>query len=203
VVSTTDLDLTSSSPSTPTYRTSAVVTPDVLVLADLAGDSSGGISIRDLGQMAKVMVRCDADSSAAQWLGVNFGQCRALESDALIVGQRPDEYWIIGPDEAVANAASTLADHGVRSSVDLTHGRAMLEISGPKATKMLEKVCGLDWSDAMTPPGSAVSASVAKVSCDIVRIGDSYLVSCDRSFGQYMLGALADAAQEFGLTLDS
>jgi len=63
----------------------------------------------------------------------------------------------------------------------------------------------LDWSDAMTPNGAVASASVAKVTCDIARCdGDSapsYMIFCDRSFGQYLFDALIDAGEEFGLAV--
>ena len=45
-------------------------------------------------------------------------------------------------------------------------------------------------------------ASVAKVTCDIVRNDvngiRSYLISCDRSYGQYLFDAILDARHEFG-----
>ncbi len=199
MVSTTDLDLTSSTVDAPTYRSSAVVTPSTSARAD----GSGGVTLTDRANVTKLVLRCAPDSAAARWMAVEFGSCRTEGDDVLVVGMRPDEYWIIGSPSSVSGVRSAVPTAGLRSEVDLTHGRAFIEVSGPKATKMLEKVCGLDWSDNMTPPGSATSASVAKVSCDVVRSGDSYFISCDRSFGQYLVESLADAAEEFGLTLES
>ncbi len=197
MVNTTDLDLTNSGVEAPTYRTSVVVTPATSGLAD----GGGGVALVDRGDHTKLMLRCDAGSAAAAALGVSFGSSRITDSGVVITGLRPDEYWLIGAAESVAGERAGLPADGLRSEVDLTHGRTLIEVSGPKATGMLEKVCGLDFSDAMTPRGAATSASVAKVSCDIVRAGDSYLVACDRSFGQYLMESLADAAREFGLTL--
>lgn len=89
------------------------------------------------------------------------------------------------------------------SVVDHTHSRALFRLTGSASPSVLEKVCSLDWSDAMTPDGAVVSASVARVTCDITRndvdgVG-SYLIACDRSFGQYLFDALLDAGDEFGL----
>ncbi len=196
MVKTTDLDLTSSTAASPSFRSSAVVTPTTAGFAD----GSDGVTMSDRADLTKLTMRCDPASAAASWMAVSFGSARS-DGDVLIVGMRPDEFWLIGPADGVERARADVPTSGLRSEVDLTHGRALVQVSGPRATKMLEKVCGLDWSENMTPPGSAVSASVAKVSCDIVRAGDSYLISCDRSFGQYLIESLADAAQEFGLTL--
>lgn len=199
MASATDLDLSSSPVESPRYRTSAVATPVTVQMSASAG-SDGTITLTDRGAAAKIMVRCDSGSEAVGWLGVAFGQCRTTD-DVLIAGLRPEEFWLFGPMNAVDSAVAELVSHGVRSAVDLTHGRTLIEVSGASAAKMLEKVCGLDLSDAMTPVGSATSASVAKVTCDIVRSASGYLISCDRSFGQYLLEALADASKEFGFTL--
>lgn len=197
VVNTTDLDLTGSDVEAPTYRTSVVVTPETSGLAD----GREGVVLVDRGRHTKLMLRCDAGSAVTAALGVSFGSSRTTDSGVVITGLRPDEFWLIGAGEAVMGERGTLPAEGLRSEVDLTHGRTLIEVSGPKAASMLEKVCGLDFSNAMTPAGAATSASVAKVSCDIVRVADSYLISCDRSFGQYLMESLADAAQEFGLSL--
>ena len=45
---------------------------------------------------------------------------------------------------------------------------------------------------------------MAKVTCDIVRNDlegiPSYLISCDRSYGQYLFEVILDAGQEFGIS---
>ena len=55
----------------------------------------------------------------------------------------------------------------------------------------------------MSPDGAATSASVAKITCDVIRadIDDdpSYLIACDRSYGQYLFDALLDAGAEFDI----
>ena len=79
----------------------------------------------------------------------------------------------------------------------------MRRVLAAASPSLLEKVCSLDWSDAMTPDGAVVSASIAKVTCDLTRQDvdgrPSYLVACDRSFGQYLFDALLDAGDEFGI----
>ena len=91
------------------------------------------------------------------------------------------------------------------TSLDWMHGRALFRLTGHDAARTLEKVCSLDWSEEMTPDGAVASASVAKVTCDIAREDvdgkPSYLIFCDRSFGQYLFDALIDAGDEFGLSV--
>ena len=70
----------------------------------------------------------------------------------------------------------------------------------------MEKICSLDFGDHMTPDGACAGASVAKVTCDIVRddvssgsTADvrSYLLLADTSYRAYLHGAIDDATAEF------
>jgi heterotetrameric sarcosine oxidase gamma subunit len=171
-----------------------------------AGPSDGALRLADESAVTKMIVRAEPDSSVATHLGVVFATSRPI-GDVLVVGQRPGEWQVLGPAGAVAAVIDELDVSGHVSVVDLTHGRAMIRLTGTDAPRALEKVCSIDWSDAMTPHGAAVSASVAEVTCDIVRRdrdgARSYLVSCDRSFGQYLFDALVDACTEFGVGIDA
>lgn len=158
--------------------------------------------LRDESSLAKLVVRADADTAAAAQMGVAFGASRA-QGDVLVIGQRPTEWLLVGDAVPVGQLSSSIDRTGHVSTIDHTHSRAMFRLSGSDAPKLLEKVCSLDWSDRMTPDGAAVSASVAKVTCDIVRndqaSAQSYLLACDRSFAQYLFDALLDAGLEFGI----
>ncbi|MEC9426556.1 MAG: hypothetical protein VYC25_04950, partial [Actinomycetota bacterium] len=94
---------------------------------------------------------------------------------------------------------------GFVTVIDITHGRAMLRISGSNATAALNKICNLDLSDELTPDGAVFSASVGNVGCDLVRDDEggqtSFLIGCERSFGKFLFIAVADACTEFGLSV--
>lgn len=112
---------------------------------------------------------------------------------------------LLGPLNAVEQRLAEMPTDGHVSVVDWTHGRAQFRLTGAEAPSALEKVCGLDWSDHMMPNGAVTSGSVAKVTCDLIRddVDDtaSYLVLCDRSFGQYLFDTLVDAGDEFGIAV--
>lgn len=162
----------------------------------IRSDLSDTVKITDESAQAKTLVHADADP-----FDVPFGSSRPIDN-VLICGTRPKEWLLIGsPNDVAAVIGRTrLAEHA--STVDLSHGRALLRITGIAAKATLEKLCSLDWSDHMTPDGAVTSSSVAKVGCDIIRHDHdgvpSYLLSFDRSFGQYLYDAIADAAAEFG-----
>lgn len=89
------------------------------------------------------------------------------------------------------------------SVVDVTHDRALVRLAGADAARLLAKLCAIDFSDATTANGSALRSVLADVVTDIVRDDQSdvrsYLLHCDRSFGQFLFDALLDAGQEFGV----
>ena len=166
----------------------------------------GSLTLSDASATTKWLVRSESDGAAAVRLAVPFGSSHLTESGALVLGSRPGEWIVMGDAGAVAEVVSSL--DGLDSSdfvsaLDWTHGRALFRVTGRDAPRMLEKVCSLDWSDPMTPDGAVASASVAKVICDITRNDTngtpSYLIICDRSFGQYLFDVFIDAGAEFGL----
>jgi heterotetrameric sarcosine oxidase gamma subunit len=89
------------------------------------------------------------------------------------------------------------------SVVDLTHGRALMRLTGDHAPSLMAKICAIDLSDSATPDLAAFRSSVAKTVTDVVRDDRSgrrsYLLHCERSSGQYLFDCILDAGQEFGI----
>ncbi len=164
------------------------------------------LSLGDESEVAKIIVRTADGTRAADQLGVAFGASRRSDS-VLICGQRPTEWLVIGTAEAAATFVDGLDLTGHVSVIDHTHSRALFRLTGDRGRSLLEKVCSLDWSDQMMPDGAVCSASLAKVTVDLVRNdvdGErSYLIACDRSFAQYLFDAIVDAGQEFGIDVNS
>ncbi|MEM7095956.1 MAG: hypothetical protein AAF567_23330 [Actinomycetota bacterium] len=190
----------------PEHAAPAMVSPITTSYPSVAGSP---LTLADESTLTKTLVRSDQ----AQF-GLTFGHSR-MEGDAIVAATRPDEWTILGAAEAVAAAEAAIDRGGFTSVIPWTHGRACFRLSGADASRMLEKVCGIDWSDHMTPDGAVVSASVALTTCDIIRNDiirndiaaggaagtPSYLLVMDRSFAQYLFDALIDAGQEFGIAV--
>ncbi len=178
------------------------------VVRSYPASRAGDLTLSDESAVTKWLVRAGAEGSTADLLDAPFGTSRMAPGGALVLGSRPGEWIVVGASAEVAAAVAGLDGRvgpEFTSALDWTHGRAMFRVTGTSAPRMLEKVCGLDWSDHMTPDGAVVSASVALVTCDIARNDRdgvrSYLIFCDRSFGQYLFDALIDAGNEFGLSV--
>ncbi len=163
----------------------------------------GGVTLADAYATTKVQVRAGAATAAAAALGVSYGSSNRIASGDLVCGTRPDEWTIYGEPGRSGAISASVPTEGFVTVIDITHGRAMLRISGANATSALSKVCNLDLSGELTPNGAVFSGSLGSVGCDWVRDDQggqtSFLIGCERSFGKFLFIAVADACTEFGL----
>lgn len=170
--------------------------------------SAAALRLADSSPLAKVSVRAEADGALADALGVRFLSSRRQDG-VLVIGSGPGEWLLLGKAGTaalIADRVRGLGDGEFVTAVDLTHGRALMRLTGHDAARALSKVCAVDLSDLVTPDGAAFRTSVAKVATDVVRddagggAGEpSYLVHCERSSGQYLFECLLDAGREFGI----
>jgi heterotetrameric sarcosine oxidase gamma subunit len=182
--------------------------------------SDAALTITDCTPLAKVHLRAPWNGAMAKALGVPFGRAGrdgagpdGLDEAWLVVGSGPGEWFVLAPPGAAAAAAGWLGTMAADSApeefvsvVDLTHGRALVRITGPDAADLLVRLCGADLHDDMAPDGAALRSAVAGVATDIVRDDragvPSYLLHCERSSGQYLFGALVSAGESLGIGVD-
>jgi heterotetrameric sarcosine oxidase gamma subunit len=171
--------------------------------------SDADLRIMDCTPLAKVLVRASMDGEVARMLAVPFGRAARDEHGTLVVGSGPGEWLLLaspGASAAVAGRMGEVPDEGLVSVFDVTHGRALMRITGARADDLLAKVCGVDLSEQVTPDGAAFRSSVAKLVTDVARDDQdrvlSYLLHCERSSGQYLFDALIDAGDEFGIEVE-
>jgi heterotetrameric sarcosine oxidase gamma subunit len=182
-----------------------------------AGAPAGtGLILTDLTPVAKVLVRARPDGATAAALGIPFGRAARDHSGALVTGSGPGEWLVLGPvgngpalRRRLENMAAQADGEELVSVLDLTHGRALMRLTGHSAADALAKVCGIDLADKRTPDGTAFRSWVAKLVTDVVRDDQasasgqvpSYLLHCERSYGQYLFDAILDAGAEFGIDI--
>ncbi len=170
--------------------------------------SHGRLRLADRSPLAKVLVRASPHGRVADRLGVGFRRARRDEWGSLVVGSGPGEWLLLAAPGTAAEVAARVepADDDLVSVVDLTHGRALMRLTGAAAGSMLSKVCAIDLADRVTPDGTAFRSSVAKLATDVVRDDvrgvRSYLLHCERSSGQYLFDSLLDAGSEYDVEPD-
>lgn len=166
------------------------------------------LRLADLTPLAKILVRAGPASAAAGVLACEFGHSRRAVSGELVIGCGPDEWLLLAPASTRPSLAAQLSSGGGEflTIIDVTHGRVVLRLSGADAARTLGKVCAIDLSDKATPNRAAFRSSVARLACLVVHDDldgiRSYLICSDRSSGQYLFDALADAGAEYSLEQD-
>ena len=183
-----------------------------------ARSSTAALTLSDHTPLTKVAVKALWDGALAETLGVRLGRTaraswhvQGAAAQVLLAGAAPGEWLALAAPRDQAIVVAWLADAAARteelvSVVDVTHGRALLRLTGAKAPALLAKECSLDLHDAVCPDASALRSSVAGVATDILRDDRSgtrsYLLHCERSLGQYLFDSLLDAGREFGVEAD-
>lgn len=167
------------------------------------------LHITDHTPLAKLLVRAPEDGTVARTLGIGFGRAARDERGTLVTGSGPGEWTLISPPgnaREFVEQLGAVSDGEFVSVLDITHGRALVRISGGRTRDLLSKACGIDLSDEITPNGAAFRSSVAKIATNVVRDDEgnvrSYLLHCERSYGQYLFDALLDAGGEFGVEIN-
>lgn len=202
------------------YLARSPIAPSPPVRAESGWEVSGcrsaaAVTIADHTPLAKVYLRAQWDGAMAKALGVPFGRaCRVPDGpDGLVVGSGPGEWTVLAPPgtagqvtDWLATLVAGLLSKEFISVVDMTHGRALMRITGHDTAELLARLCGADLHDDMAPDGAALRSSVAGVATDIVRDDragvPSYLLHCDRSSGQYLFDALTGAGESLGIGID-
>jgi heterotetrameric sarcosine oxidase gamma subunit len=171
--------------------------------------TSAELTITDCTPLAKVQIRAPWNGAMAKALGVPFGRA-VRDAGTLVAGSGPGEWLVLAPvgtagevKEKFAALAAGSAPEEFVTVIDLTHGRALVRITGQHATALLEKLCGIDFDDDFTPDGAALRTAVAGVATDLIRDDRhglrSYLLHCERSSGAYLFGMLTGAGEPLGI----
>ncbi|CAI8386408.1 MAG: Uncharacterised protein [Acidimicrobiales bacterium AG-410-I20] len=172
---------------------------------DAIESEDGCLRIRDCAHYTKILLRKRIGAEDTPETEVLYGKSKLRTDGTLITGSRPDEWTLYNP---TSDATDLIQEYAAIKDqvilVDITHGRSLLSLEGENAGKVLEKICNIDFSDEMVPDGACLSASIGNVSCDLVRTGTnkeiSFLIACERSFGNYLFRVLVDAGREFEMT---
>jgi heterotetrameric sarcosine oxidase gamma subunit len=201
--------------SEPVARSPIEPLPPVLVVEgwEVSGRrAQAALTLTDCTPLVKVQVRAPIGGRAAAELAVPFGRTIREPGGTLVAGSGPGEWLLLAAPGQGPVLAARLGDLAARcpgelvTATDVTHGRALVRLTGQQAAGVLAKVCGIDTSDGITPDGAAFRTAVAAVATDVIRDDTgcvpSYLLHCERSSGAYLFGELLAAGGEFGIEID-
>jgi len=172
--------------------------------AHAVADRQGlSISIRDDVAVTHILarrgMRAAADERAWATLGVHLPSSpRAVEcAGKMIVWAGPDQWLIIEPQTAVADASIELAKsfNGLASAIDVSDSRVIFRVSGPSAKDALSKGIPIDFHDRAFKPGDVAITHCAHLGVTLWRLadGEGYDVACARTYSSNLLDWLGDS----------
>ena len=138
-------------------------------------------------------------AGAAVGLEISQTACRAVlngEVAALWLG--PDEQLLLGPDglDLAASLSAALRDLP-HSLVDVSHRQTAVQVSGPRATELLNAGCPLDLDLSAFPVGMCTRTVLAKAEIVLWRTSaEVFHLEVWRSFAPYVTEFLAEVARE-------
>jgi sarcosine oxidase subunit gamma len=163
-----------------------------------------GLLLADESHRGKVMIHGRAGERAVEWLGlaapVAIGQSTRA-GDVAVYRLRADQLFVnTAPGgEGALLAAPAAVDGDMITITDVTHGRAQLRLTGPRAAELLSHLCALDFHPGHFLDGTAQTTSVAKTTQLVIREDVdgvlSYSLVGARSLGVYLWTTIQEAAR--------
>jgi len=121
------------------------------------------------------------------------GPCRAeFGGNAALLRVEPLKWWMVG-----AMAPGLDAEQG--STLDLSHSRTRIRITGRDAAGFLNRHLSLDLREASFPPGTVASTVIHHVGVTLWRCDRGYDLFIPRGFALSLWQGLVESATQFGL----
>lgn len=181
-----------------------------LVQIDLADAQGGAPQIVEVPFLGYINLRGKSDNTGFQAATLKVLGCeppqdanRMVESgENRIYWLGPDEWLIVTPagkQQALQQALLKALAKVFSAVVDNSSGLTMLEISGDNSAALLATDCPLDLHASVFQPGQCAQTRLAKAGMMIApkRDGSGYEVVIRRSFADYLLHWMQDAATAF------
>ena len=199
-------------PAVPAYRRS----PAQHLTEEMTHGSGEGVRLREIRFLTQTTLRTAPGSPGSVALEKALGlplPAKVGEVTGAADGRGPailwlgpDEFLVVGPDEAetgvpaaqvASRLASALGDQPGQA-VDVSANRTTLELSGPRARSVLEKSCQLDLHPRGFPVGKAVLTLLESTGVVIWRTGEvTWRVMPRASFATHVVRWLLDGMREY------
>jgi methylglutamate dehydrogenase subunit D len=130
---------------------------------------------------------------------------RVSKNGFALIGTGPGQ-WLAVVESREARALPAMlavALKGDATVVDLSDGKAVLRISGPRARETLAKGCSLDLHPSVFKPGNAATTPVALIDCVIWQVDETptYDLAVPTSYAESFWSWLTASAAEYGYTV--
>ena len=195
-------------------RQSALAALGLAAKAGAGPAREAGVILRECAPRAQLCLRggpgADFEKAVDGVLGVRppaESATAAGSGDTTLLWLGPDEWLAVLPDERREEVLSRLRDALAPlhvAVVDVSHSRAVVELSGAHARSVLRKGCHLDLHPSRFGAGNVAQSKFARCHVLLHQTDDApaYDLYVHRSFARYLWAWLEDAAAEFGVAVE-
>lgn len=162
-------------------------------------DSAGGVEVTPCEPAARISLRAGAGEVEALSAALGLPLPTRPKTSAVAGGRMafwlgPDEWLVLGGDgdDLLAAAATSGVAH---SAVDVSQRNTGVIVSGGAAADVINAGCPLDLSLEAFPAGAVTRTLFGKIEIVLYRMDhQTFRIECWRSFAEYALGLLSEAA---------
>jgi sarcosine oxidase subunit gamma len=175
-----------------------------------AQGAAAGVTLSERGGLALCVISAGAGKTsqvAAKMASVTgldlpMEPRRVGKNGFALIGTAPGQWLAVAESKEARALPAMLAAalKGDATVVDLSDGKAVLRVSGPRAREVLAKGCSLDLHPRVFKPGSAATTPVALIDCVIWQVDETptYDLAVASSYAESFWSWLTASAAEFG-----
>ena len=120
-----------------------------------------------------------------------------------VFGFAPGRYFVVAATPELEMRLRSVISAELATIIDLTHGRTVIRISGPRAEWVLSKLLAIDLSEHAFPVGHGRATLHHDIHANIQRIDDeTFDIYVFRSFARSFWQTLGHAAAEVGYRVE-
>lgn len=175
-----------------------------------------GVRLFERAFLGHINLRGDtSDEAFLRGVETALGISVPLEANTVVEGPQvtalwlgPNEWLLLTPPDQQHRTATSLGSslsNVLAAVTDVSGGQTIINIQGPQAREVLGKGCTLDLHPRVFGPGRCAQTNLAKATAIVRQLDESpsFDLIVRRSFADYLARWLADAAQEYGLAVET
>lgn len=150
------------------------------------------LTLHQVAAWPETLITVGEQAAAAVGTGAAPGPCQSASGDnGALLRIEPLKWWVYGV------AAPQLAtDDG--ATLDLSHSRTHVRVSGENAAALINRVLPLDLRESSFPVGSVASSALHHVGVTLWRTDEGYDLFIPRGFALAVWEILLETAAQFG-----
>ena len=162
-----------------------------------------GLSIAEVVAWKSGESKCRAAIKAASGLTLKTAPGSGTTKPATAAFNIAPARWLVSGEDAqlAAKLAEAVGDNG--SVINLSHGRSVLRINGPKSRRVLSKLFAIDFAEEAFAKGDGLSTIHHDFMVQIQRVDDdAFDIYVFRSFARSFWHVLCRSSEEVGYRVE-